>query len=62
MVEYGINSRRDRFTDVDSIGLDGSIDESVLGSTPRSANGLRASTRWKHPAVPKEPIEVGYHI
>ena len=34
----------------------------MLGSTPRSANGLRASTRWKHSAVPKEPIEVGYHI
>jgi hypothetical protein len=62
VVEYGINSRGDRFTDEDLIGLDGSIDESVPGSTPGSANGLRASTRWEYPAVPKEPIEVGYHI
>ena len=62
MFQYGKNSRRDRFTDEDLIGLDGSIDESVPGSTPGSANGLRASTRWEHPAVLKEPIEVGYHI
>ena len=48
------NSRRDRFTGEDSIGLDGSIDESVPGSTPGSANGLRASTRWEHPTVPKD--------
>lgn len=62
MFQYGKNSRRDRFTDVDSTVRDGYVDESVLGSTPGSANGLRASSRWEYPTVPKEPIEVGYHI
>ena len=60
--EYGKNSRRDRFTDVDSTVRDGYVDESVPGSNPGSANGLRASSRWEYPTVPKEPIEVGYHI
>ena len=54
MLEYGKNSRRDRFTDVDSTVRDGYVDESVPGSSPGSANGLRASSRWEYPTVPKE--------
>ena len=54
VLKYGKNSRRDRFTDVDSTVRDGYVDESVPGSSPGSANGLRASSRWEYPTVPKE--------
>ena len=53
MLQYGESNSRDRFTDVDSTVLDGYVDESVSGSTPESAKGLRASTRSEYPVVPK---------
>ena len=43
----------DRFTDVDSTVLDGYVDESVPGSSPGSAKGLRASTRCEYSVAPK---------
>jgi len=53
VLKYGKNSRRDRFTDVDSTVRDGYVDESVPGSSPGSANGLRASSRWERSGCPE---------
>ena len=55
VLKYGKNSRRDRFTDVDSTVHDGYVDESVPGSNPGSANGLRASSRWERSDCPERP-------